>query len=213
MRVKNPVLARKMLKRRKAIRKEALTVSIKDFMYLIAFILISIGFMKVLATNFKVTEVSGSALLTPTPTMTIAPKPYRIDLAPVVSKNDARLTKLTAFLKEKNSPLMPFSELIIAEADKYDIGWTKIVAISGIESNFGKALPLNSHNAWGIGGSDFMYFKNWEEGIQYVSKMLSKHYKDSELRAIKAKYCPISDGCNPEWTSVVANASNAILNK
>lgn len=124
---------------------------------------------------------------------------------------DKRVNKLKTFLESKHSPLSPYTELIIEEADKYDIGYTKIVSISGIESAFATRLPQGSYNAWGLGGSRFMWFDSWEDSIRYTSRLLGTAYKTNELAGIKEKYCPKSDGCNPSWVFVVAKASTDIL--
>ena len=133
-------------------------------------------------------------------------------IKPVQPSRDQRILRLETFLRLKKSPLAPHAALIVDQADKYDIGWTKIVSIAGIESVYGIKCPQNSHNAWGLGGSKFMYFSSWEEGIKKASEILSDHYRTQEYAAIKAKYCPKSDGCNPQWTNIVLGNSEEILN-
>lgn len=124
---------------------------------------------------------------------------------------DIRVAKLAAYLKEKNSPLEEYAEYIVKEADRYDIGWTKIAAISGMESAYGTDCPEGSYNAWGLGGEKFMYFESWKDSIHYVSALLGGSYKRREIEAVKEKYCPSSDNCNPRWSGIVSEVSERIL--
>jgi hypothetical protein len=128
-------------------------------------------------------------------------------------KKDERVIVLEKYLESKESPLAPHAKLIIEEADKWDIGWTKIVSISGMESAYGKRIANESYNAWGImaGAGKVRKFSSWEEGIKAVSSLLGEHYKANEIQAIKAKYCPSSDNCNPAWANNVVQFSRDIL--
>lgn len=132
---------------------------------------------------------------------------------PTIAFADPRVDKLTTMLEEKGSPLAPYATLIIEQADKYDIGWTRLYAISGIESSFGKQIKEDSHNAWGIGGdTDFMYFDSWEEGIIFTSRMLGKHYSWNANKGIQSKYCP-TDTCDEVWAERVTEFSQEVLEK
>ncbi len=148
------------------------------------------------------------------PSVTPTPSPIPTPLLP--QYRDERIQKLHKFLSDKQSPLAPYAEFIIAQADLYDIGWTKLVSIAGIESGYGTKNPDKSYNAWGInkwvnGKRSFAYFNSWEESIAYTSEMLHRLYKPSEVRSIQVRYCPESDNCNPAWADIVTNNTNAIL--
>lgn len=130
---------------------------------------------------------------------------------PATDRRDPRIIRLEKFLESKLSPLAPYAALIVSEADRYDIGWTKIVSISRMESDFGRNCPTGSYNAWGIGGSTFRYFTSWEDGIHGISELLGSHYKQNEYEAIKAKYCPAEDNCNPAWARIVHETTERIL--
>lgn len=130
---------------------------------------------------------------------------------PTPKYKDVRMNKVRAYLISKQSPLAEHAETIVTMADKYAIDWTRIVAISGMESAFGTKLPEGSYNAWGLGGSNFMYFASWDESIEYATKLLANHYRLNELKGIKAKYCPESDNCNPKWAEIVNDNSKEIL--
>lgn len=91
---------------------------------------------------------------------------------------DGRITILRKFLEEYNSPLAPFAEKFVKDADTYNLDWRLVAAISGVESTFGNFTPGNSHNAWGWGiyGENVTSFSSWEEGIQTISKDLREEY-------------------------------------
>jgi hypothetical protein len=176
---------------------------IKDVLYILVISLISIGLFKHYNNEAK--------LISPLPSQVqaenfnVTPLP-----SPTPTPVDNRIKKLEAFLKAKNSPLADYAQLIVEQADLYDIGWTRIVAISSIESGLGINCPDNSHNAWGM-GKPFMYFDTWEDGIKFASKLIGNNYKLNENQGIKTKYCPSWDGCNPAWANHVTNISNEIL--
>jgi hypothetical protein len=187
---------RKMKDRKKAVKRAALVF--KDGLYLFVCLLIVAGIFQKIDIRFK------------TPTV-VAKEIQTVEVIKEVKPVDERVTKLQTFLKSKNSPMSDYAELIVKEADRNDIGWTWITGISCMESACGLKLPQNSYNAWGLGGSKFMYFKGWEESIKYMSKLIGTSYKHDMLQGIKTRYCPKSDGCNILWTSIVAKASTDIL--
>lgn len=127
------------------------------------------------------------------------------------AKPDERIEKLRIFLESKNSPLAPYASLIISQSDLYALDWTRIVAISGMESHYGVQVPKNSYNAWGLGGNNFIYFTSWEEGIKFEAKTLGSNYKLNENQGIKDKYCPAKAGCNEKWAKIVTDTSKKIL--
>lgn len=186
------------------LRIQQLKASVKDYVYIAISALIVMGIM----SNFDIKiSPKGSEVFAKEPTPIIEEVIKDI----VIKEPDSRISKLNTFLLSKDSPLAAHTELIISQADKYGLDWTRLVAIAGIESQYGIKLPTGSHNAWGIGGSKFMHFKTWEDGIRYASKLLGTRYKQNENQGIKNKYCPESDGCNPAWAAIVTKASNEIL--
>ena len=93
---------------------------------------------------------------------------------------DSRVKILTSYLKQYNSPLVPYASDFVAAADKYNLDWRLVAAISGVESTFGKEIPTNSYNAWGWGvyGDNVINFKSWSNGIDTVSQGLRERYMD-----------------------------------
>ncbi len=121
---------------------------------------------------------------------------------------DIRILKVDLFLKKNNSPLAGYGEYIVGLADKYDIPWTLVVAISGKESGFGKNIKPNSYNAWGVMAWDFKgkrfirSFRSWEEGIAFESRLLGENYRLNSIQAIGTKYCPAFE-CSNTWAKDV----------
>lgn len=139
-----------------------------------------------------------------------APDPSTLSVVDTIS-DDVRVNKLKSYLKENDSPLSDYAQVIVDQADKYDIGWTKLVAISAIESNYGTKIKPGSHNAWGIMiNGEVHSFESWTEGIEYTSKLLSSKYKELEMEAIKGRYCP-SEDCHEGWVEIVMASSEEIL--
>jgi len=95
---------------------------------------------------------------------------------------DTRADTLFAFLSEYNSPLAAFSDQFISYADTYNLDWKLVAAIAGVESTFGKHVPIGSYNAWGwgifTGEQSGIGFEDWEDGIKTVSQGLRKNYVD-----------------------------------
>lgn len=102
---------------------------------------------------------------------------------------DQRAKILQAYLSTHNAPLQHSAQDFVDAADKYNLDWKLVAAISGVESTFGKHVPggtesqYSSFNGWGWGvyGTQAIYFKNWREGIFAVSKGLRQNYFDKGL--------------------------------
>jgi len=94
------------------------------------------------------------------------------------SVSDYRVKILRDYLKSYNSPLAGSADEFVIYADKYDLDYRLVAAISGVESTFGQQIPYNTHNAWGWGiyGTNMFYFKSWEDGISTISKGLRENY-------------------------------------
>ena len=95
-------------------------------------------------------------------------------------KEDRRAKILKAYLTEKNSPLAANADAFVKNADKYNLDWKLLVAISAVESTYGQQIPNNSYNAWGWGiyGDHMILFGSWDEGIETISKGLREDYID-----------------------------------
>ena len=94
------------------------------------------------------------------------------------SKLDNRASVIEAYLKKYDSPLTPNAHTFVTSADKYDLDYRLLVAISGVESTFGKEIPPNSFNAWGWGiyGDNRINFSSFDGAIETISKALREQY-------------------------------------
>ena len=92
-----------------------------------------------------------------------------------IKNPDPRVDQLKNFLNFYHSPLADYADCFVKTADKYQLDWRLIPAITGVESTFGKQIPLNSFNAYGWNNGYFK-FKSWEESIEHVAKVLSEKY-------------------------------------
>ena len=107
------------------------------------------------------------------------------------SKADA----IDAFYKEHNMPLEGMGMKMVEEAQKNDLDWRLLPAISVIESTGGKfACKKATHSFMGW-GSCKINFKSDEEAIEIVAKNLGgnnpntdQHYADKTTKEILQKY-------------------------
>lgn len=99
-------------------------------------------------------------------------------IIPPEQLEDRRVKLLKNYLETYNSPLAPYAKYFVTEADKNELDWRLLVAISGVESTFGHQIPYNSYNAWGWGiyGDNMIRFTSWEEAIATISKELRQRY-------------------------------------
>jgi len=98
----------------------------------------------------------------------------------VTIQEDLRPKKLRNFLTEYNSPLLPYAQQLIYYADLYQLPWTLVVAISGVESTFCHQIPRASHNCWGWNNGKYA-FKNYDYAIETVTKSIKLKYYDRGL--------------------------------
>lgn len=108
--------------------------------------------------------------------------------------NKYRTELLRKYLNEVNSPLSNYSKEFVEYADKYQIDWRLLPAISGVESTYGKAIPFESYNAYGWANGKYK-FKSWDDSIETVSKALREKYIDkgaNTIEKISTRYAPPS---------------------
>lgn len=141
-----------------------------------------------------------ASLFTPRQTVAYAalPTSQSIYLEEIVEK-DARVELVRQFFKRYGSPLEPYATDVVEAADKYNLDFRLIPAIAMQESNVCKKIIPNSFNCWGYGiyGTKVTRFKNFQEGIEIVSRGLSRNYTGMGLTTpeeIMKKYTPSSNG-------------------
>lgn len=131
------------------------------------------------------------------------------------SFSDPRILAMRKFLKDYGSPMYPYADVFIYEADKYGLDWRLVAAISGVESAFGNIIPPNSNNAWGWRGGPggaWSIWPSWGEGIATVTRGLAIGY-GTHLTPfqIESTYCPPC-GENPAhpWANGVQSYMNQL---
>jgi hypothetical protein len=127
------------------------------------------------------------------------------DIKTAILTGDARPVMINLYLDTFNSPMAGYGELILKTAEEYNVDPYLFVAIAQQESNLGKKMPDNCHNAWGYGmhSRGTLCFLSWEEGIDKVMKGLSENFLDKGLQTpeeIMQYYTPLSNG---SWASGV----------
>lgn len=107
-------------------------------------------------------------------------------------KKDERVGKLENFFAKQKSPLQNYAEALVKTADKYDIDYRLLPAISGVESTFAKFYIYGTFNAYGWAGGLYK-FTSWENSFEVVLSSLRKNYFDkgaSTIESIARIYCP-----------------------
>jgi len=134
---------------------------------------------------------------------------------PVLGTSDAKITGadgkaaiIQQYLARHRSPLAPYAQTIVNEAEKWGIDWRLTTAICMQESNCGKNIPSDSYNAWGwaIHSTYTKYFETWESAIETVTKGLKTDYIDRGLvtpQQIMTRYCPLSITKGGPWATAV----------
>lgn len=97
------------------------------------------------------------------------------ELTTAVKAKDARPVVMENYLTKYKSPMVGYGEFIVAKAEElgrqFEVDPTYLsyltIAIAQNESNLGKKMPPNCHNAWGYGihSAGTLCFASWEEGI------------------------------------------------
>src|SRR6185369_7771030 len=130
--------------------------------------------------SVAVTLSSIAALMLPQTAFAATAAPSAVFVTPTElhNRDDKRAQLLRSYLESKNSPLAPYAETFVLEADKNNIDWKLVAAISGLESSYGVHIPANSYNGWGYGvyGDNVRRFDSWDDGIAVVSGALRNDY-------------------------------------
>ena len=117
--------------------------------------------------------------------------------------NKAKAEAIDAYFKARNMPLEGFGFKMVEEAEKNELDWRLLPAISVIETTGGKNLckklpPDKKFNPFGW-GSCKIGFKSFNEAIETVARNLggnnpktSHHYEDKETLEILNTYNPPS---------------------
>lgn len=126
-------------------------------------------------------------------------------------ERDMRAQTLQKYLEAKGSPMASSAATFVREADKNNLDWRLVAAISGVESNHGKFIPYNSYNGWGWGvyGDNVINFASWDEAIVVISKSLRKDYMD-KWNATNVEEMGKIYAADPNWSIKVRYFMNKI---
>ena len=136
-----------------------------------------------------------------------------------VIAGDARTLLLELFLRENNSPMTPYANLIVQQADTYGFDFRLVPAIAMCESNLGKRVPLKSgFNPFGIavytGSQSGKNFDSWQDAIEWVSQYIHDRYYAqgiTTLEEIGAIWAPPSVNNGGSWANCVEYFENSIF--
>ncbi len=116
-----------------------------------------------------------------------------------IISRDARIEMIKQFFTKYKSPLEPYAQNIVEDADKYGLDYRLLPAIAMQESNLCQKIITDSFNCWGFGiyGKKVTRFESFPEAIDIVSKTLANNYIAGGLNTpeeIMRKYTPSSNG-------------------
>lgn len=153
------------------------------------------------------TPVTGIAPL-PNTTVTIN---QNVSESPTITTEEdkileERAKEIDTLLESYNSPLKGYGKKFVLEAEKNDIDWRLLVAISGVESTFGRHACKKATNSFLGYGSCKIDFKSVDDAIEKVSASLggnnentAHHYEGKNTTQILRKYNSVI----PTYTSKV----------
>ena len=154
-------------------------------------------------TSFQLTASAGTAQV----------------LSATVIPGDARGLLLQSFLERHKSPMAPYAQYLVQQADDKGIDFRLVVAIAMCESNLGKRMPrLDEYNFAGIavytGQTTGASFDSWQHAIRWVTSYIKEKYYDRgivDLRDIGAIWAPPSVEKGYSWTNCVESFQGSIL--
>lgn len=119
------------------------------------------------------------------------PEPKNMEYA-ISYKTVDRAKILEKFFEQYNSPLVKNVNTFVRVADKYNIDYRILPAISCMESTCGKVLIEGTYNpfGWGVYGNQHIAFESYDEAIETVGRGLNKNYFSKGYNTL-AKIAPI----------------------
>ena len=157
--------------------------------------------------SFALFPIFAANLLTPggvpakTPTAAVLSTPEIRPLITGTTDNqqkvhDIKVKKMRAYFADKNLPMAAYAEELVTEAEKNNLDWTLLGAITMIESTGGKFYIKETKNCFGW-GSGKIKFDSIEASIEAVGRHLggndpatAKYYKGKTEAQIIAIYNP-----------------------
>ena len=132
-----------------------------------------------------------------------------------ITSADARPILISNFLERYGSPLQPYDywgEYLVNTADKYNLDFKLLPAMSMQESNLCKKIPAGTYNCLGLGihAKGTWGFDSYEANFDKAAEILKNNYIDKgyiTLEEIQSKYTPQSNG---SWQFAVNQFMNRI---
>lgn len=125
---------------------------------------------------------------------------------------DGRAAALRKYLRDQGSPLTPYAELIVKEADIYKLDWRLVPAISGIESRYCRITPVDTNNCWGWRGGPggtWQKFEDYGVGIKVLTSRMALGYGTTLTPYdIEPAYCPPCAASGHSWARSVTQFMN-----
>lgn len=146
------------------------------------------GLIRQEITDFKNQPITFAAL----------PK-VALEIKTALAKEDARPLVINKYLARYESPMEGMGDYIVKVSDRFELDPYLVVAIAQQESNLGKLMPPNCHNAWGWGihSAGTLCFDSWNEGINTFVEGIAEKYIAYGLKTpdeIMTKYNATSPG-------------------
>ncbi len=121
------------------------------------------------------------------------------EIKTALAKEDARPLVINKYLARYESPMAGMGDYIVKVSDRFELDPYLVVAIAQQESNLGKLMPPNCHNAWGWGihSAGTLCFDSWNEGINTFVEGIAEKYIAYGLHTpeeIMTKYNATSPG-------------------
>lgn len=100
------------------------------------------------------------------------PQPQKVEVI------DTRISAIDSYFKQRNMPLEGYGKKMVEVADKYELDWRLLPAISVRESSGGRHMCQNNPFGW---GSCKIVFSSLDEAIETVG------FKLANLKVYKGK--------------------------
>jgi hypothetical protein len=125
-----------------------------------------------------------------------------------LTKNDLLVAKVRAYLEAKGSPLAVYADEIVQQPQ-----WQRALAISYVESNFGKRCANNNCSGIGVkpGHKSWRKYPTKLDWFKDMSRLLEKPiYKDKYTNCNTMKGVYVVPG-SPRWVNGCNKVSNELL--
>ena len=173
---------------------------LKVFLRATAMVIIVLATVLASPTIAKQNEHSEASSETASNLATQKDKPGSIKTT-IKAQKDKRALRLAKFFRAKKSPFTPYAADFVKIADKYDLDWRLLPAISYLESQAGLLVPTGSYNPYGWNNGNFR-FKSWVAATNYVAREIVARW--SYLGEIDPWKIGKFYAASPTWSSRVS---------